>query len=99
MRVHFTEESVLVARAIEHRLYDETWRTAGYDLIPRLQMLATPTLVLRGDHDFIPRAVALHIAQAMPNGRFAELPGCGHFVYLESPDEVHERITSFLDDG
>jgi hypothetical protein len=37
--------SVLTARAIEQRLYDETWRSDGYDLLPKLQALDIPTLV------------------------------------------------------
>jgi proline iminopeptidase len=95
LRTHFTEETVLLARAIEHRLYDETWRTAGYDLVPKLTALSIPTLVLRGEHDFIPGAVAGRIAEAMPRAQLCELAGCGHFVYLDSPDEVHEHITDF----
>jgi proline iminopeptidase len=95
LRTHFTGESVLVARAIEHRLYDETWRTAGYDLVPKLEALSIPTLVLRGEHDFIPAPVAARIARAIPHGHLCELAGCGHFAYLDSPDEVHEHITDF----
>jgi proline iminopeptidase len=99
LRTHFTAESVLVARAIEHRLYDETWMTAGYNLIPRLQALNIPTLVLRGEDDFIPVAVADRIARAMPHARLCELARCGHFVYLDSPDEVHEHISALFAGG
>ena len=45
LRAHFTETSVLTARAIEQRLYDETSSSDGYDLIPKLQALDIPTLV------------------------------------------------------
>jgi hypothetical protein len=31
LRVHFTEDTVLTARAIEQRLYEQTWLIAEYD--------------------------------------------------------------------
>ncbi|MGH3077751.1 MAG: alpha/beta fold hydrolase [Gaiellaceae bacterium] len=45
LRAHFTEDDVLKARAIEQRLYDDTWETAGYDLVPKLRALDMPALV------------------------------------------------------
>ena len=95
--MHFTEEDVLTARAIEARLYDDTWNSEGYDLIPRLQALDIPTLVLHGEDDFVPVELAAHIAEAMPNGRLVVLPECGHFAYLEAPDAVHEHVTALLE--
>jgi proline iminopeptidase len=99
LREHFTEESLLTARAIENRLYDETWRSDGYDLIPKLRALDIPTLVLHGADDLVPAALAAHIAQAMPRGRLVVLEECGHFAYLESPDAVHERVAALFESG
>ena len=48
LRAHFTPAGVLAARAIEQRLYDETWERDGYDLIPKLRHLEIPSLVLHG---------------------------------------------------
>lgn len=97
LRVHFTEEGVLTARAIEDRLYDDTWGSEGYDLIPKLQALDIPTLVLHGEGDFVPVELAAHIADAMPSGRLAIVPECGHFAYLEAPGAVHEHVTALLE--
>lgn len=97
LRVHFTDEGVLLARAIEDRLYDDTWNSEGYDLVPRLRELDLPTLVLHGEDDFVPVALTARIAQAMPNGRLVVLPDCGHFAYLEAPDAVHEHVTALLE--
>jgi proline iminopeptidase len=87
----------LTARAIEQRLCDETWRSDGYDLIPKLQALDIPNMVLHGEHDFIPVALAAHIAGALPRGRLVVLEDCGHFAYLESPDAVHELVVALLE--
>ncbi len=97
LRTHFTEESVLTARAIEQRLYDDTWRSDRFDLIPRLQALDIPTLVLHGEDDFIPVALAARIAHAMPRGRLVVLEGCGHFACLESPEAVYEHVVALFE--
>lgn len=95
LRTHFTAERVLAARAIEERLHDDTWGTEGYDLVPRLAELDIPTLVLHGQHDFIPVPVANNIAQAMPRARLVVLD-CGHFAYLEEPEAFAAHVAAFL---
>ena len=96
LRANFTEEGVVTARTIEHRLYDETWRLDDYDLIPRLRQLDVPTLVIHGDDDLVPVEVAEHIAGAVPGAVLAVLPGCGHFSYLQSPKEVEQLVADIL---
>jgi proline iminopeptidase len=96
LRASFTPEGVLKARAIEDRLMEQIWFRSDYDLLPALQHLAIPTLVLHGDYDFIPSECAAHIAQSIPNARFVTLPNCGHFSYLEHPDEVRQAIVDFF---
>jgi proline iminopeptidase len=97
LRAHFTEERVLTARAIEDRLYEQTWGVDRYDLVPALQALDIPTLVLHGEHDFIPVPLAARIAQAMPRGRLVVLEDCGHFSYLEFPDAVHDHVVALFE--
>jgi proline iminopeptidase len=87
---------ILEARAIEGRLMDDTWNVPGYDLTPRLRRLRIPTLVVTGDHDFIPVEVADHVARAIPGAKLLVIPNCGHFSYLEAPDEVHRALTAFV---
>jgi len=55
-----------------------------------------PTLVLRGDHDFIPMSVSEHIADAIPGSRLVVLQDCGHFALMEQPEAVHLRIAELL---
>ena len=95
LRANFTEEGVLLARAIEDRLYEETSGSPDWDLFPALRALAVPTLVLHGEHDFVPVELAARIAEAVPGARLSVLPGCGHFTYLEAPEAVFEEISRF----
>jgi pimeloyl-ACP methyl ester carboxylesterase len=97
--MHFTPDSVLTARAIEQRLYEQTWLTAGYDLVPRLQGLKTPTLVLHGECDLVPVEMAARIADAIPSSRLELLGGCGHFAYLERPELVHQYLCALINTG
>jgi proline iminopeptidase len=96
LHAHVTPETVVKARAIELRLYEQTCSLDGYDLLPQLRKLETPTLVLIGDKDFVPVELVAKIADAMPRGRLVVLEGCGHFPYLEAPEAVHEHVTTFL---
>ncbi|HEX5039637.1 MAG TPA: alpha/beta fold hydrolase [Candidatus Limnocylindria bacterium] len=96
LRRTFTPEAIVAARAIEDRLYEQTWDVESYDLLGRLASLGAPTLVLRGDHDFIPTAVSEHIAAAIPGSRFVPLEGGGHFPFMERPAAVHAAIAELL---
>ena len=96
LRASFTQESILKARAIEKHLMDETWASETYDLIPRLQTLEIPTIVIHGDYDFVPLECATHIAEAIPGARFLLLENCGHFSYIECPDQVRAAIDAFF---
>jgi proline iminopeptidase len=96
LRTNFTPERVLTARAIEDRLYDQTWSSPGYDLLPKLRRLAVPTLVLHGENDFVPVDLVAHVAEAIPAARLAVLPQCGHFAYLEAPDAVMRHVSELF---
>jgi proline iminopeptidase len=97
LRAHFTADGILLARAIEERLYDDTWNTEGYDLLPRLRALEIPALVLHGEDDFVPVELVARIAEALPNAHPVVLPECGHFAYLESPGAFREHVTALFE--
>lgn len=89
-------EGIVKARAVEDRLMRDTWQVDGYDLLPKLRTLSIPTLVISGDHDFIPAEVAVQIAHAIPNARLVTLEDCGHFAYLECPGGVRDALNEFF---
>ena len=95
LRSNFTEQGVVLARAIEHRLYEDTSQSADWDLFPALRRLGVPTLVLHGEDDFVPVEFAARIAEAVPGARLSVLPDCGHFTFLEAPEAVFDEISRF----
>ncbi len=96
LRRGFTPDGIVVARAIEERLYGDTWNREGYDLEPALRSLPMPALVVRGRRDFIPLEHAQHIAAAIPRARLVELDDCGHFVAMDRPEALASLVRSFL---
>jgi proline iminopeptidase len=99
MGVAFREQGaagILLARAIEDRLYIDTWQVANYDLHPRLRALGVPTLVTWGEEDFIPSGVAEHAAAAIPGAQLVKLEHCGHFTFIECPQATRAAIDGFL---
>lgn len=96
LRVSFTNTGILKARAIEERLMNETWWASEYNSLPKLKHLNIPTLAIHGEYDFIPVECAAHITQAIPGARFVLLSECGHFSYLECPDQVRQEISDFF---
>jgi proline iminopeptidase len=96
LRVGWTKEGRLKARAIGERLWNETYESSEYNLLPALTELRIPTLVLHGDYDFVPVACAAHIAEAIPETRLVVLQDCGHFSYIERPDEVRNELVAFF---
>ncbi len=96
LRVHFTPADIVKARAIEERLYDQTWRRPDYDVIARLGQHAPATLVIHGADDFVPLECSTSIARGIARARLEVIDDCGHFAYLERPGESYELIRDFV---
>jgi proline iminopeptidase len=92
-----TSEAILLARAIDDRLLNDTWLRDDYTLIPALQELDIPTMLLYGESDFIPVECSQHIADAVKGARLITIPNCGHFSYCERPALVHQAIATFVE--
>jgi 3-oxoadipate enol-lactonase len=65
-------------------------------LTPKLAALRAPALLLVGERDPMgPRASAL-LAEALPDARLQVLPGRGHWIHLEAPDELAAALEGWL---
>jgi pimeloyl-ACP methyl ester carboxylesterase len=71
--------------------------TAIPDRLAALTAVTTPTLVIAFTDDVImPVSLVREVADAIPDARFAQFDHCGHFGFLERPDEVDKTIVEFL---
>ncbi|CAM5269126.1 Carnitinyl-CoA dehydratase [Streptomyces fumanus] len=73
----------------------------GLDLIPnrlpQYRAIDRPCLVIGFQDDLVVRPhLCREIADAVPGARYTEIPGCGHYGYLERPEEVNAAIVDFF---
>jgi pimeloyl-ACP methyl ester carboxylesterase len=67
------------------------------DPVPRLQKIATPTLLLWGRKDrLIPFANSADYVRALPNATLVEFPDLGHVPHEEAPAESLQPLAQFL---
>jgi pimeloyl-ACP methyl ester carboxylesterase len=70
---------------------------AGLNLLAGAQAVLAPALVIGCEFDVtVPAATMQRIAEALPNGRFLELAGVGHFPEVEAPAAFRAAVTAFL---
>lgn len=63
----------------------------------RMKTFPSPVLVLFGAEDpFLPPPNAERFAKEFPRATLQLLPGVGHFVQEDAPEEVAERLTTFF---
>jgi len=67
------------------------------ELIPRLDALAMPVLVIVGDRDRGSLEPSRALAAALPAAQLVVVPGAGHIVNLAQPAAFNAALTTFLD--
>jgi proline iminopeptidase len=78
------------------KVQQSVWQSLGdFDLLPALQQLAIPALVVHGRQDPIPLASADATARAL-HAQFVVLEECGHVPYVEQPDALFDAVHTFL---
>lgn len=65
----------------------------------RISELHMPVLTVSGADDTAYSLLASGMAAEAPNGRHVRIPGAGHNVILDRPDEVRRVVSKFLADG
>jgi pimeloyl-ACP methyl ester carboxylesterase len=76
----------------------EQWET--FDLRPLLPKLTMPTLAITGEFDFITGPACLaDLAEGIPGPETVVLPGVGHMIFVEAPEQFREAVLSFLGVG
>lgn len=87
--------------ANDHRGLANSLRGAGAGLdlpvLGRLGALKVPTLLVAGALDGQYAELARQMEGAIPGARLAIVPGAGHAVHLERPDELAALVLRFLD--
>lgn len=61
-----------------------------------LATLTAPTLLIAGELDVKFRAIAQEMQQALPQAELSVVPGVGHSVHLEAPQEFDSLVRQFI---
>src|SRR5258707_10447276 len=64
-------------------------------LYARLPTLHIPVLLIAGELDTKFTAIARHMAQALPQSQLRIIPGAGHTIHLERPEEFVSLVRDF----
>lgn len=88
----------LIGEAEPERLARDLEACAAWDgAIAAAGRVACPTLLLLGEDDrMTPAARARPLAAAIAGARTVVLPGCGHMIMVERPDETLARIAEIV---
>jgi pimeloyl-ACP methyl ester carboxylesterase len=95
-------EGVRLATHCMSQIPASTYRRAleailSFDRRAQLPQIQVPTLLLAGEHDRnAPPAMMKKMAEAIPRSTFLEMPGVGHLLNLEAPDEFDGLVLNFL---
>lgn len=82
------------SRLMQHLSKDKT--AMDYDLHPQLGRINCPTLIIGGDFDQVPPETNQRIHEGIKGSEYILLKNCGHFPYIEKPDEFFGAIRSFM---
>ncbi len=70
---------------------------AAFDVRDELSSIGAPMLLIAGaDDPTTPPAVVEAIAHAVPNARFAVIPGAAHLANVERPDDFNRLLEEHL---
>ena len=87
---HSTRGSALTMRGVQAR------RPSLWELTDGLRALKVPTLVVTGDEDDPCLEPGLMMKRTIPSAALAVLPGAGHTLNIEDPDEFNRTVFNFL---
>jgi pimeloyl-ACP methyl ester carboxylesterase len=69
----------------------------GCDTWESLSSITTPTMILHGDADpLVPTANGENLASRIPGAELVLLPGVGHLIPLEVPEQAFQAIVRFF---
>ncbi len=69
---------------------------ASYDFHDELDKVKAPTLLVFGDYEPLADLVGPKLQAAFPNAITKRIPKCGHFPFIEQPDDFFRLIRNFV---
>lgn len=70
-----------------------------YDFYSDLKKIKSPTLLIYGDYDPLTETAGKRIHQSIEHSELKIIYSCGHFPFIEKPDEFKKIVTTFLNEN
>jgi pimeloyl-ACP methyl ester carboxylesterase len=87
---HSSKGSALTLRGVQGR------RPSPFDLVPHLEKVTVPALIIHGDEDRPCLATGALLKRAMPSAGLMVLPKTGHTINLEEPALFNQALQDFF---
>ncbi len=76
--------------------YNDTTKNS-FDLYGELKTLNKKSLIVAGDKDIIPLHYMEELHKNIPASKFVVIKNCGHFPFIDQPEELFLTIQAFLE--
>ncbi|MBI5346683.1 MAG: alpha/beta fold hydrolase [Chlamydiae bacterium] len=77
-------------------IFEQSLFSKPYNLHAQLKKINISTLIIHGDYDPIPYVTAQNIHESIHNSKYILIKNCGHFPFIETPDELFKDLNDFL---
>lgn len=74
----------------------ESLLTKPFNFYDQVKKLRIPTLIIHGEYDVIPHALAQELHENIHGSQYVLIKKCGHFPYVETPNELFQPLNDFL---
>ena len=92
----FSKESVVSGIKTMEVLTNTTWLNPNFNLLPSIQNIKAPTLIVHGKNDLIAIEDIEKIGEAIASAKIIYVNNCGHFPYIEQPQGTFSVIKEFI---
>lgn len=80
-----------------YEIFRQNLLTKSFNLQDQLMSLKIPTLIVHGDFDPIPPSIIEKLHHSINGSKYILIKDCGHFPYVETPDELFKQLNIFLE--
>ena len=95
LNLNFNVQSAQSGFEVFELMTKSAWQP-GFDLSNKLSKIDLPTLIIHGMQDTIPYSSAQEINHSIINSTLISIDNCGHFPYVEKPNEMFAAIDAFM---
>lgn len=95
INLHMSQRAIVNGHQVSE-IFNQNLLLKPFNLYKELKNINIPTLIIHGDFDPVPCSVAQHIHESISGSQYILLKNCGHFPFVEVPDEFFKNLKDFI---